>query len=187
MEMKYHVIKVEDVKRYLPVTSLSLFHESLSQISNAREEEGKRDNTYFVINTDEPYAPIIEAVLKQFGHWGPAENKPTPIAAINALCKAAYNNAVEKGWYEEPRSFGDVIALIHSELSEALEEYRRGKKFTEEYYCNEKPCGIPSELADVVIRVFDFCGSQGIDLEKAIREKMKYNSTRTQRHGGKKL
>lgn len=120
---------------------------------------------------------------------------------INELVKKAHENAVEKGWWEEERSFGEVIALIHSEASEALEDYRAGKKPTEVWYEKKdvggyfeanrqvtpkyKPCGIPSELADIVIRVMDACGRYGIDLEKAIEEKMAYNATRPHKHGGK--
>ncbi|PWW06302.1 hypothetical protein DFQ01_103204 [Paenibacillus cellulosilyticus] len=125
---------------------------------------------------------------------------------INELVKAAHENAVSKGWWEEDRSFGETIALIHSEASEALEDHRNKKDFSEVWYEYEtpegfieettdrelgdelgKPCGIPSELADIVIRVFDACGQYGIDLETAITEKMAYNATRPQRHGGKKL
>lgn len=105
---------------------------------------------------------------------------------INELVKAAHENAIEKGWWQEERSFGELIALMHSELSEALEDYRNGLKPTFAYKDkNGKPCGIPSELADVVIRVFDACGRYGIDLEEAIMEKMAYNATRPARHGGK--
>ena len=50
------------------------------------------------------------------------------------------------------------------------------------YEENGKPCGIPSELADVVIRIFDFCGGMNIDLEKIILEKMAYNETRPYKH-----
>ncbi|GAB7058002.1 MULTISPECIES: hypothetical protein [unclassified Paenibacillus] len=123
--------------------------------------------------------------------------------SINELIKEAHDNAVSKGWWMEDRSFGELIALMHSELSEALEDYRNGELPTTMWYeKNEdgelkkeaiqidddwKPCGIPSELADVVIRVFDTCGYYGIDLESAISEKMAYNVTRPQRHGGKKL
>jgi NTP pyrophosphatase (non-canonical NTP hydrolase) len=106
--------------------------------------------------------------------------------SINELVKDAHDNAVSKGWWVEDRSFGELIALMHSELSEALEFYREGRAITEMFYTNNvKPDGIPAELADVVIRVFDACGRYGIDLQTAIEEKMAYNSTRPMRHGGK--
>lgn len=105
---------------------------------------------------------------------------------INDLVKRAYENSKNHGFWEEEKNFGEVIALMHSELSEAFEEYRNGKKINETYYeQGEKPCGIPSELADVVIRVFDFCGGNDIDLEKIILEKMQYNETRPYKHGKK--
>jgi NTP pyrophosphatase (non-canonical NTP hydrolase) len=110
--------------------------------------------------------------------------------SINELVKEAHENAVNKGWWDEERGFGELIALMHSELSEALEFYRDGKAPNELIYTGIsglKPDGIPAELADVVIRVFDACGRYGIDLEAAITVKMAYNATRPQRHGGKKI
>ena len=107
--------------------------------------------------------------------------------SINELVREAHENAVRKGWWDDDRRFGEIIALMHSELSEALEDFRNGKQATTVWYEGDKPCGIPSELADVVIRVFDACGRYGIDLEAAITEKMAYNATRPQRHGGKTL
>ena len=109
---------------------------------------------------------------------------------INDYVNRAYENAKEKGWHEIERSIGDLICLMHSELSEALEEHRNGHSPTEIYYNESKPAkpeGIPVELADCVIRIFDFCGKYDIDLEEAILTKMEYNKTRPIRHGGKKV
>lgn len=91
---------------------------------------------------------------------------------------------------------------MHSELSEALEEYRNLGKYQEtlqeiyfsgkstinhEITSNHKPEGIAVELADVLIRIFDTCGRYNIPLEEALRLKLDYNKTRPHRHGGKKL
>lgn len=88
---------------------------------------------------------------------------------LNKFAKEVHENAVKHGWWDAERSFGEVIALIHSELSEALEEYRNGHAPTETYYSKGgKPEGIPSELADVVIRVLDWCGHENITLNTKI-------------------
>lgn len=124
---------------------------------------------------------------------------------LNDWAKVVHANAVEHGWWQEDRSFGEIIALCHSELSEALEEYRKGKK-PNEIYCGEcncqceyltedcsrdinkrKPEGIATELADCIISILDYCGKEGIDIEEAIKIKHEYNIHRPYRHGGKKI
>ena len=107
---------------------------------------------------------------------------------VNDCVHQSYQNALEKGWWEEKRSVGELIALMHSELSEALEEHRNGKQPGEVYYNDNKPNkpeGVAVELADCVIRIFDFCGRYDIDLESILKLKMEYNSTRPYRHGNK--
>lgn len=106
---------------------------------------------------------------------------------INDMAAEAHQTSKDKGWYENQRTFGDLIALQHSELSEALEEYRAGRAATEIYYEGKKPCGIPIELADLLIRVGDMAHASGIDLEGAVLLKMNYNKTRPHRHGGKTI
>jgi NTP pyrophosphatase (non-canonical NTP hydrolase) len=106
---------------------------------------------------------------------------------LNELSQKIHTNAVNKGWWEESRSFGEIIALCHSELSEALEEFRNGKSPTEIYYANDKPEGIPTELADCIIRILDYCADASVDIDEAVQIKMTFNETRPHKHGGKKI
>lgn len=107
---------------------------------------------------------------------------------LNELAKEIHENAVAHGWWDEPRSFGEVDALCHSELSEALEEHRKGYAPDEIYYgYNGKPEGIAVEMADCMIRILDWFGKENIDVDKIMRLKMEYNKTRPYRHGGKVL
>ena len=107
---------------------------------------------------------------------------------LNELRDDVHKNAVKHGWWDEERSFGEIIALCHSELSEALEEYRAGHEPQEVYYPDgRKPEGVAIELADCIIRILDYCGAQGIDVDEAIRVKHEYNRGRSYRHGGKRI
>ena len=100
---------------------------------------------------------------------------------------APFYLAKEKGWYEGgSRPFPEAAALFHSEISEALEEYRDGRAFDDIYYEESgKPCGIAVELADLIIRVLDTCAFEGIPLADAMAQKMAYTMGRPYRHGGK--
>ena len=114
--------------------------------------------------------------------------------SLNTLRDAIHDNAVAKGWHPEGPQldrFPTLLCLVHAEVSEALEDYREGHPIQTYWRTPKtlgvegKPEGIPSELADIIIRVLDICGLYGIDIESAVRAKMAYNRTRPHRHGGK--
>jgi NTP pyrophosphatase (non-canonical NTP hydrolase) len=99
--------------------------------------------------------------------------------------------AKERGWWDRPRDFGELMMLITTEVAEAYEEYRNDHEPKEVYhstdkYGGQKPEGVPTELADIVIRVMDICEFYNINLYNEIRNKMEYNRTRPYRHGGKR-
>lgn len=118
-----------------------------------------------------------------------AEEEPSKVKSINAWVSEVHSNSRLKGWYDKPIEPAELLCLIHSEVSEVLEEIRKGYPLHKIYrrIPDDKPEGVPVELADVVLRVMDMAGYYGINLEKAMEEKHKYNQSRPYRHGGKSL
>lgn len=106
--------------------------------------------------------------------------------------------AQEKGWWDlqvDPSCEGDglrrrstveSLALITCEVAEAIECVRDGQLVTTVRE-DGKLEGLPSEIADIVIRALDLAGHLGIDLGDIILRKHAYNESRAYRHGGKKL
>ncbi len=107
------------------------------------------------------------------------------VATITYLCRECHRISRDRGWYDEgERNFGELIALVHSELSEALEAYRDGDPPDKHL---PHLSSVQVELADTLIRVFDLAEYLDIDLEMAVIDKMEFNKTREYRHGGKRF
>ena len=120
---------------------------------------------------------------------------------INELAKKVHENAKDKGFFDNKKNIGEMLALIHSEVSEALEADRNklyckmdlsqsnvligwgdDVDFVRAYKSLVKGT-FEEEMADIIIRVMDMCAFKGIDLEYHIKAKMRYNSSRPKMHG----
>jgi NTP pyrophosphatase (non-canonical NTP hydrolase) len=128
------------------------------------------------------------------------KDEPTEIKTLTGLQREAHERAVASGWWSEYNENNSPtfrkywvaakIALVHSEVSESLEAFRKDAM---DDHLPTRP-GIEVEFGDAIIRMFDLAGGLGLDLEGAIIEKMAYNSKRADHTsavrgmtGGKKL
>ena len=114
---------------------------------------------------------------------------------LNVLKKVCHGNAKDAGWYTDlktgkslDRNVGEMMALIHSEISEAMEGYRKNKM--DDHLPNRK--NVEIELADAIIRIMDLAGYLKLNIGRAVIEKLEYNKTRAdhkienrKKHGGK--
>lgn len=119
------------------------------------------------------------------------------VSGIRAAMDLAHATSVHCGWYKNPktgrkitRNFGELIALMHSELSETLKAYRQDLMDDK---LPHRP-GIEVEFADCCLRIFDTAQKMGLDLAGAIVEKNRYNLKRADhklanrlKPGGKKF
>lgn len=104
---------------------------------------------------------------------------------IREMQKEAASQGAASGWNDRPIEIPEMVALLHSEASEALESWRKGEPI---WWIGEggKPEGVAAEIADILIRAAHYAELLSFDLEDAVEKKMKYNKTRPYRHGGKR-
>ena len=95
---------------------------------------------------------------------------------INRINTANGWEVVKPEEWEQPYKIPAILALITSEVSEALEDFRKDDK---EHF--------GEEIADVIIRVLDLTGGMGIDIDTEVAKKLEINRNRGFRHGGKKV
>lgn len=140
----------------------------------------------------------------------PKEEKKDMKTNLNELSKSIHANNEIRGFWDggiEAKNIGEVLCLIHSEVSEALEADRKNhhasksfnlnqihsipleSQYEKQYYKQEFEALVKNsfedELADIIIRVLDVCGAMKIDIDYHIEAKLKYNSLREFKHGKK--
>lgn len=99
---------------------------------------------------------------------------------INKLTKEIHQDNIKAGWWHDlqgnelDRNVPEMLCLIHSEISEAMEGYR--KNLQDDKLPHRKMFEV--ELADALIRIFDLAGKYNMDLDGAIAEKREYNRNR---------
>lgn len=103
---------------------------------------------------------------------------------LNDYAEECMTISKSKGWYDSDKdTILTKLLLVHSEISEAVEELRIGKDVNDIYYDEKgKPCGFSIEIVDSLIRTFDLCKKWNVDLDKAYSIKTEYNKSRPYRH-----
>lgn len=93
---------------------------------------------------------------------------------IGEVVDICHSLAKEKGFWDSDRNIGESLMLVVTELSEAMEAYRKGDD-----------SNFREEIADSIIRLFDISGGLELAIDDEIEKKLIYNKTRPYKHGKK--
>jgi NTP pyrophosphatase (non-canonical NTP hydrolase) len=153
----------------------NIIYQAVSKITEGREANGSyRGNGHHLA---QEITDAVDAALKYFLY-------EDFVTTFGILASAANDIAREKGWWKGERNDGELIALMHSELSETLEALRHGNPASDHIPAFS---GVEEELADVIIRIMDFAIAKKHRVGEAIIAKIEFNSTREVMHGNKKF
>ena len=146
-------------------------------------DDTARDEAHFYLPAERvvPMTEMLRFAVDELDKTVP-DRQSQFVRQWNAQASRVHATAKEKGFWEDgvERNDGEMIALVHSELSEALEALRKGNKPDDklpEFF------GTETEFADAVIRIMDHCHARGWRVAEAIEAKMAFNTGRPYKHG----
>lgn len=171
-----------------PAQKIAAEEDRLMSIIRERQVENGRFIAKPSGNLTPEAIQAIKGTIEQMNATVPPETETlsdpfsSSVVEFDRLQDWIHSTMVEKGFWEDNRSDGESIALMHSELSELLEGLRKGTAKKPDEHCpdftNEE-----IEVADEIVRCLDYAGRKGLRVGAALVAKMRYNETRARRHG----